>query len=285
MDKAIIIGAFEFIGFSLSKHLLEQGIEVDGIHIDTGDQGFFVNGKRLEIGRNANFTEIDFDDWIKSDEVPDEQFVTVVSLYDYFINQQESLLLPEHCFCDKLQELLSYQHARTVLLLPAQYCCGEGLTDLKKSSRNDLYTLLKEKAPSLMKVYLPTVYGPWQSPVSLFQQLFLKELDQRHLIPEKDDREWTDDAIYVDDAVETIGALIDEPAPRSFLLANEEPGHWHKCAELLGVDDDKDRLVQTRKLQDKNDITVKKVKMSLTAEEALKKQKEHLEKSLLFESD
>ncbi|RSK56015.1 hypothetical protein [Bacillus canaveralius] len=284
MDKAIIIGAFEFIGFNLTKHLLDEGIEVDGIHTDTENEGFFVSGKRLEIGRNANFKEIEFEDWMRSKDVSEHQTVTVISLYDYFINHRESLLFSDHGLCDKLQKILSY-HARTVLLLPAQYYFQKGFTDFEKTAGSDLSTLLKEEDPALLKIYLPTVYGPWQSPASLFQQCFLKELDPAYSIPENDHREWTDDAIYVDAVVETIGILINQTIAGSFLLANEETGHWHKCAELLGIDNAIDRNIQTKKLHDKNDIEVQKVKMSITAREGIKKQKEHLENSLLFEND
>ena len=35
MDKVIIVGTYEFIGFQLCLSLLEQGIEVIGIHLNT----------------------------------------------------------------------------------------------------------------------------------------------------------------------------------------------------------------------------------------------------------
>ncbi len=37
MDKVIVVGTYEFIGFELCLRLLEQGIEVIGIHLESID--------------------------------------------------------------------------------------------------------------------------------------------------------------------------------------------------------------------------------------------------------
>lgn len=57
MDRAVILGTFEFIGFSLCKNLLDQGCEIDGIHFDKEQDDALIHEKRLTIGRNANFNE------------------------------------------------------------------------------------------------------------------------------------------------------------------------------------------------------------------------------------
>ena len=59
MDKVIIVGTYEFIGFQLCLSLLEQGREVIGIHLNTNSKDPFLEEKRFEIGRNSNFTEQD----------------------------------------------------------------------------------------------------------------------------------------------------------------------------------------------------------------------------------
>lgn len=56
MEKAIIIGAFEDMGFQLCKGILEEGIEVKALHLDETRHPL-TDERRLEIGRNANFTE------------------------------------------------------------------------------------------------------------------------------------------------------------------------------------------------------------------------------------
>ena len=59
MDKAIIVGVYEFIGFHLCEALLQEGIEVYGVNLPIDTSDHVVDEKRLLIGRNSNFQEKD----------------------------------------------------------------------------------------------------------------------------------------------------------------------------------------------------------------------------------
>ena len=45
MDKAIIIGVYEYLGFHLCLKFLEQGIEVTGVDTEMDDSDLFIAGK------------------------------------------------------------------------------------------------------------------------------------------------------------------------------------------------------------------------------------------------
>ncbi|WP_035209289.1 hypothetical protein [Mesobacillus boroniphilus] len=63
MERATILGIYDFIGYSLCRHMLDLGFEIDGIHQSGNIDDYFTEEKRLEIGRNANFSEISLQGW------------------------------------------------------------------------------------------------------------------------------------------------------------------------------------------------------------------------------
>lgn len=79
MKKAIVFGAYQFLGFHICGALLEEGEEIIGvsfpnIHVDD------IEDKRMEIGRNANFSEISWNhlDSILQDSHSDFLFLTYI---------------------------------------------------------------------------------------------------------------------------------------------------------------------------------------------------------------
>jgi hypothetical protein len=67
MDKVLVLGALEELGFEMTALLLEEGYEVRGIHLQTGQETIY-NERRMEIGRNANFEEIGLNDWLQQSD-------------------------------------------------------------------------------------------------------------------------------------------------------------------------------------------------------------------------
>lgn len=67
MDKVLVLGALEELGFEMTALLLEEGYEVRGIHLQTGHETIY-NERRMEIGRNANFEEIGLNDWLQQSD-------------------------------------------------------------------------------------------------------------------------------------------------------------------------------------------------------------------------
>src|SRR5688500_1502068 len=114
MDKVVIVGVFGFVNFHVCKALLDKGIEVRGVQIETEDDSDILIEKRLEIGRNANFTEVSLG-YILNDSYDNETIV--LSVYDLYMRYKEEYLLKE----DMLFNLISKNNwEQIVILVPSQ---------------------------------------------------------------------------------------------------------------------------------------------------------------------
>lgn len=215
MEKAIIVGAYEFLGFHFCKKFLEQGIVVEGIHVEIEDKELFIEEKKMEIGRNANFIE----NRIDRVEREEKAFV-IIDFYDFFMRDVSylfsRLVVP---YLEKMKK------CTFVLLLP--------LAAKKELFKEEL--IWKEK---LMKdehvvasFYLPTVYGPWQPLEMVFQQILLKKVNKLKRV-NVSSKEWVYDALYVEDIVDYI---IEETVHMSgeFILTSGMKNMWNLCAKEL----------------------------------------------------
>lgn len=87
MDRAVIIGIYESLGFHFCTSLLEEGYEVTGIQYRNMDEEL-VEQKRMEIGRNANFQEVLLKDWLPSAEIQEQTLIIID--FDFFYLRQSS---------------------------------------------------------------------------------------------------------------------------------------------------------------------------------------------------
>jgi hypothetical protein len=256
MDKAIIVGAFEFIGFHLCMALLEEGIEVIGIHIPTEDDDICLEEKRLEIGRNSNFVEKD-ETYFVSLEPLRNNVIIFVDYYSYYMNRQEH----------KLKKILNTTQflenaSRFVLLLPIQLC-------EEKIDHNRFLTQKKDKERDNSMFFLPTIYGPWQPANYAFHQALLDPTISIRM----DDREWTGDALYIEDAIETIMLHLGDRENNLFLLRSKIKDHWRKVALKLFIQPPIDRSNES--MQISKDVTVLYVK-GKEINDGIDRQKRHL---------
>jgi nucleoside-diphosphate-sugar epimerase len=259
LDKVCIYGVFEFTGFHLCKSFLEKGFTVDGIHFDTDD--LFLEEKRLEVGRNANFSE-------KSLPFGEQNSVTIIPVYDWFMASKEGYkkLLPE-----VIQSLNDDQ--QIVYLLPIQL-----LTDLPEDEAleevRNFIDQTKNIGKCIQYFYLPTIFGPWQPNSFLFQRELLNQIN--HVNEQIEVREWPFDAIYVEDVLEPIITRIESGEAGSFLIESGIPKSWELCAEILGLEQSFGKGFDDLKL--KMDDGIKKITLNEVTpyQTALKAQKEHV---------
>ncbi|MEH7442795.1 hypothetical protein V7201_10865 [Bacillus sp. JJ1122] len=265
MERAAILNVYDFIGYSLCKYMLNDGVEIAGVHIASKHDKYFIEEKKMEIGRNANFSEISFKEW-QATGTNEHLFI---SLYEQF--NQDGMI--EQYFNDILNTLenMDRSNQTLILILPAHLALKhEKLTD----SQLDLLRVIEKINSSVLQIYLPTIYGPWQPEEYFFQQS-LNYLEGESSIPVIAKWEWTHDALYIQDAVETIMELAVSGKEGKYFLASGKTNLWRSCAnELLGK--------QTELLPRKADRTPKinefiKVKILKKNEKismGLKKQKE-----------
>jgi hypothetical protein len=245
MDKAMIIGIYEFIGFHLGQYLLEQGIEVIGIHIPTDDRDPFLEEKRLFIGRNANFTEEDAKalSIVTSGLTTD---VTVIDYYSFYMKRQEEELI------SAIEESIwPKENDSVIFLMPVQLYEDEGMFNHS------------------VAFYLPTIYGPWQPANFLFHQALF---DPKSTI-EIDEREWTEDALYIDDAVKMIVGNV-QPQQRHILLKSNIKDHWRMIMMMVMKHNPLQPSNQPFPLE--KNLTVLKVD-GIDPREGIERQKSHMD--------
>ncbi|PLR97622.1 hypothetical protein [Bacillus sp. T33-2] len=229
MDRATIVGVFGFVGYSLCTALLERGIQVKGVNQTEQNQGAFFEEMRMEIGRNANFSEMSFEQWLLEGENLEQEAPIILSFYDIYMKNSEDRLLEQPGIISKLKEW-SGINGNLTLLLPAQLAQFDGKTDMPPIEL--FIQSLKESRIQHKEIYLPTIFGPWQPEEYFFQQLILQE-KQKLDAPVLSEKEWTGDAMFIDDAVDSLIKLIEEPETGRFLLKSMETNLWDKCTRSI----------------------------------------------------
>lgn len=224
MERATILGIYDFIGYSLCRYLLDEGVEINGVDTEGNRKDSFTEEKRLEIGRNANFLEISLEEW-DAEQAEGILFVTLFEslqgrhntdgIYEVLLSELENR---------KLKKL------PTVVILPAYF--AQEKAELREARVN---SLIYSRDSNLLALYLPTIYGPWQPEECFFQQVMSRSLYENKEIPDIGPREWTHDCLYIDDAVKMIKELAESGLQGQYILSSGEQDRWFKCAEeLLG---------------------------------------------------
>lgn len=221
MDRVILFGPFEFLGFGLCQTLLDKGIEVNAISISDEDDDPFTEEKRMEIGRNANFVERSLDEKLDDDII--ETTPLIIPFYDFYMRKTEKDLMsrPIEAFLQRLQP----SQVSVTILLPKQFEYENPPGEIE----DDFRGFLKQKGFTFHELYLPTIYGPWQPKEYFFQQLLFPD---RTETPTLSSRETVCDAIFIEDAVSAMVQLITEKDGK-YLIKSEEQNNWFTCLENL----------------------------------------------------
>jgi nucleoside-diphosphate-sugar epimerase len=275
MDKVIIYGTYHFLGFSLCEKLLDEGIQVDGYRFNETISEDFLEAKKFLIGRNANFEEkiVGDEEALSSEDSVLSETIIVISFYDMFFSLEENPFpIFEKIVRNISKQYSHHSHIKLICLLPINY-----IHDLPKSLMEQL-NLIKGNQIPLQIIYIPTVVGPWQPSVFLFQQYLLKEYLK--IEPKMDKRESTVDAIYIKDVVEIIIHLMDSSEIADCLLQSSGAGQWEKGADYLKLTEINNKNKSIKGSSDSDSIKVIKVKEGTSIVEGLEQQKRHLSRLL-----
>lgn len=232
MDKAIIFGAFEFLGIHFCKKFLERGYRVTGIPLYVVQD---IEEKKLEFGRNANFLEQTFEQWNETKKIDEKPSVIVFLLYDLFMTCNEHILTNKMLFEPIFHYLKEGKGSKDqiILILPIQMAAesknDEGMRYLEYFNNQ-----ITEVAKNVQRMYLPTIFGPWQSSTFLFQNTMLNRL--RKNVQLNNVREWIFDAIYIEDVLNPVIEIIESKKNGSFLLESNLSNSWRLCADFLQLE-------------------------------------------------
>ncbi|SEN14820.1 hypothetical protein SAMN05192533_109170 [Mesobacillus persicus] len=224
MDKAVVLGAFGFLGYSLSKALLDEGVEVTAQWLDVDP---FIEEKRLEIGRNANFIETEDESWVHEKRNNQKKIPVIIPVYDLYIQKAERVLFEELDLFNMLSSL-SPENFTVALLLPEQFIYEE---DASSGLVVELKQLLNENGFSYQEIFLPTLFGPWQPAEYFFQQLMSLGKGEGSTLM-LNSRESLSDAIFIDDATLVISELISQ-RPGKYVVRSSKVNNWANCLERL----------------------------------------------------
>jgi hypothetical protein len=276
MDKAIIFGGFDFISFHVCKTVLNKGLEVKAIHIEESDKIQYLEEKRLEVGRNANFLEQSLVEWTNKRENDTMKATLVFSLYDLYMRKKEALLQNETVTSPIIKYIeQNKRNTDVVFILPIQMSSRH----VTKNKLVGFVAKVEGLVKNVQLLYLPTIYGPWQPATFLFQQAISSKLQKTDIFP--DEREWTKDTLFVDDAMELIFEIIETGIPGVYLLESGRKDYWFRCAQYLNIEAnqakstscDRDEPSQT----DRQIIRVS-VKKLTPIEASISKQMEHVQR-------
>lgn len=260
MDRVTLVGVYGFLGFMLCRDFLEKGIEVTGVTFDEQEQDDFTEEKRLEIGRNSNFHETTEKTWLSNlNSSREEDSIILFSVYDLFMTQSENVMLEN----EKLKQFLSSnqrRHYKLIGLMPASFAFE------RESDASFFIDCLDQS------IYIPTLYGPWQPENYLYQQYLSKQVN-RDIKPSLSSREWTMDAIYIEDTVQEIIEIINEESRKNFLLRSEVENNWAECARVLSIETSDE--IDKKKLTLKEQIDVRCLKRTTDVQTGLDLQNQH----------
>jgi hypothetical protein len=270
MDKVIIYGTYDFLGFSLCEKLLDAGIQVCGIPLNEEYSEDFLEEKKLLIGRNANFQE----KTLESEDIPflDESFeaktVTVISFYDIYYSREDPFITYEKIVTNICKQHNHHSIGQLICLFPIGF-----IHDFPKALITQI-NRLKDQKIQLKNIYIPTVFGPWQPSAFLFQQYLLKEYLNSE--PKLDNREFTSDAIYIKDIIDTIIQLMDSEEKVDCLIQSSSQDQWLKGANHLKVEEMDTKKQELEIKSASEQIKIIKVNESISITEGLELQKKHL---------
>lgn len=273
MDKAIIFGMFDFISFHICKTLLNKGIEVNGVHVEEKENILFLDEKRLEVGRNANFLEQSLLDWENDQEPVHANTSLIFSIYDLYMGKKERILQYE----DAIKPIIQYieqnkTKVKLVFILPVQM-----LTKTFKGDEiEEFLSSIKNLVTNTQFVYLPAIYGPWQPSAYLFHQTIVSKFQKTEITNEI--REWTNDVLYIDDAIESIFEIMKTEKPGSYLIESGKENHWFRCAAYLNVNENQAHNNRSNPLKVNSSIEKVLVKKVTPIKDSMMAQMEHVKR-------
>lgn len=260
MQTSVVIGAFQFIGFHIARHLLDQGEEVVGIDWKGVSDGAIME-KEMEIGRNSNFLYIPIDRLHQISIIrPKNIYISCYDLRKSCIEDKEKVILHVIAF---LKAIEINHDSQVIVLLPIEedYSVYDSL--LRAIEDNDLAKL----------VYIPTIYGPWQPETMSFEAAIRqKELSEIESAILKEDKS---DALFISDLVDAL-IKISSHHEKKIYLQSETPDQWKQCAKLLWKEEWINNYINTCHTQPIRGFLYK-VKNKTTPIEGISLQKKHVQ--------
>lgn len=299
MKKVVVTGALGFIGFTLTRRLLEKGFEVVGIDgmIAENSQDLYEE-KLLWIGRNAHFQfinqkieEIDlkatFDDVdtifhlaaatsrAGNSDVGRTPFESNLGVTEKIISACD---VNKKLICTSSTQVYGDTTGRITEMSPFDPQTTNSLSNLAAES------LIKSRCSERLVPYvifrLPTIYGPWQREDMTYSQLIINNLKSLKGSVESDFV--TEDVLYIDDILDTLieAGLKKDCQNEEYNLSTGKTNQWYRGVAIIN----KEPYTQPTDQRMQNVYSNQKVtndlgfKVSTDLKTGIKAQKYHIKK-------
>lgn len=263
MQTNIVIGTYRFVGFYVTQFFLNQGEEVIGIDWDDSEASQYIKEeKELEIGRNSNYIYFPINK-LKLLDIS-QQDTVFISCYDIQRGKMDKIdfVIGEIVsFIEKCKKNGKNETPNFVLFMPIEKDVGIFQSILSSIRGMD----------SAKIIFLPTIYGPWQSEGMSFEA-GINQLGQSD-IKAAIAAEYTGDALYITDFVNALEAVLTSSSDRDIQLCSSIDDHWDKCAKLIfGESMDSFTSQSTTKI---NKGTIFEVQCKMEPDEGIALQRKH----------
>jgi hypothetical protein len=208
---------------------------------------------------------------VNNPEPVDPNTCLFFSIYDLYMGKREQILQNQATIKPIIEYIEQNKNkVKIVFILPVQM-----LT--KTFEGNEIEEFLgriKNLVSNTQAVYLPAIYGPWQPSAFLFQQVIVSKLQKAEFMYDK--REWTDDVLFIEDALNSILEILETKKPGSYLLESGRENQWNRCAAFLKVIENVGDITSTESLKVNASIEKVVVKKVTPIIESMMTQMEHV---------
>ncbi|WP_110929081.1 hypothetical protein [Bacillus massiliglaciei] len=215
MHTSIVMGSYSFIGYYVTKHLLERGEAVIGLDWDEC-QDSFKEEKELEIGRNSNFSYVSKKEM--SGCLQNFNGDIYISGYELYHSGSES---EAHEKIMQIEEIIEEtgKQCPIIMILPAW---------TERMNYIDKFPFWGNRDRKI--IFLPTVYGPWQPEYMSFQAAISGKTNQE--VTEILSKEYCREALYIEDIMCEFAELLKTEAKVIYVSGKQE-NSWRECAKLV----------------------------------------------------
>ncbi len=235
MKKVLVTGSAGFIGFSLSKRLLDSGINVIGIDSITDYYDICLKRERHNIlnkNKNFNLYEVDLKNYSELEEIFKKHNPDIIIHLAAQAGVRHSILEPENYIeaniigSFNLLECIRYHGCKHLLIASTSSVYGSNKKmpyheNDKSDTQLSLYAATKKSVESISHSYshlfdIPTtifrfftVYGPWGRPDMAYFS-FTKAILESKPIDIYNNGNLKRDFTYIDDLTKSVELLIDK---------------------------------------------------------------------------
>lgn len=194
LKRVIVFGAHTFIGFALCERIVNEGIEVKGVLLESSDliKKRLIDERLMMVGRNALFQTTET--YERSD------YENAVDMIIHCCDDSEETTL-----IDQDRKLL-HQSVEVSNKLHVPHVFISTMKRVDKDLRNKHVSFceqyLSENKEKRMLVHLPILFGPFQPPTEKIHQFLVKDNKENEILI------IDEPILFIQDAVNAIFDLL-----------------------------------------------------------------------------